>query len=449
MDLDLDKVKRELERFQFAEFNLWDSWKTKIHLQNGDVKSVSSGQSLIYSFRVVVNSIFGMASSTDPARWMETLKMAEKMARTSESPVRYKLSDEDVFQDKWVVRPRVSLNEGIDFRVKRIREIHRELSIPSRVKKVDINLFDAMYKQVYVNSQGSEIYQSFPRAVLSIRATAKHGIVVTARDAVGGLYGLEIFDMFDSGQSVLDRANALLRSKRAPSGKHTVILDPDMAGVLAHEAIGHACEADAVLMNASILSDKVGEKIGSELVTIVDDATLPRAYGSYGYDAEGVPGQRTVLVEEGVLKGFMHSKETASEFGLKSTGNARFQDPSHTPLVRMSNTFFEAGDSSLDEIIEETKFGVVVSRMKGGVTDPNSGYFQFAAEYGYLVENGEKTKMLRDVVISGNFLEMLHKVDMVADDLKVSDIGTCGKSGQGVPVGDGGPHMRVKGVLVG
>ncbi len=448
--MDLDKIQAELEKHEFAEMNLATGWQSFVHTENGEVKDISSGSSSSLGIRVLINGAFGFATTSNPDNWEHALKEAVKMARSNPRPMKSGLSREDEYEDKWVVKPKKSLRTGIDEKIKNLTDVYKSLDVPTSVKMVDLNLSCSDVTRYYVNSQGSRIIQKYPRSAISISSTARGKFVISARDAIGGLYGLEIFDMIkDRFQETVDRSRRLLKSKRAPTGKLQAVLDPEMAGVFAHEAIGHACEGDAIVNRTSILRNKLGTRIGSDLVSIVDDATLPRKYGSYGYDYEGIPGQRTVLVKNGILQGYMNSRETAHELKTRSTGNSRAQGPDNFPLVRMSNTFFEGGDSSLDEMIEDVRYGVYIHRMNGGETDPNSGFFQFAAEYGELIENGERTELLRDIVISGNFLQILHNIDAVGSDVSVDDIGICGKSGQGVPVGDGGPHLRVREVLLG
>ncbi len=447
MELDLDEIQRELERYRFSEVRILESRSDSITLENGKVKDIDSHSGFVMGFRVLIKGSFGFATTRNPSRWREALENAVKLAKVNPRPMKSRLSDEDVYEDTWVVKPRKSgdIEEKVDLLI----ELYRSLKIPRKVKMVELDFHDSRVRSVYMNSDGSRIIQRYPKSTLVLTATAREDFVISAREAVGGLYGLEIFKKVEKFQDAVYRARDLLKSKRAKPGRHKAIIDPEMAGVFAHEAIGHACEADGVVNDTSILKDKLGQRIGSDLVTIVDDATIPRAYGSYGYDDEGIPGQRTVLVENGILKGFMHSRETASELGTKSTGNARAQSPAHFPLVRMSNTFFESGDSTLEEMMENMRSGIIIHGMRGGVTDPNSGYFQFAAEYGELVEDGETTGLLRDITISGNFLHILHNIDMVGKDLYVTGIGTCGKSGQGVRVGDGGPYLSVREVLLG
>jgi TldD protein len=238
------------------------------------------------------------------------------------------------------------------------------------------------------------------------------------------------------------------------------VLDPELAGVFIHEAVGHAAEADLVLENSSILAGKIGEQIASQHVTVYDDPTM-HEYGYYPFDAEGVPAKRTTLIDRGVLTSYLHSRETAGRLGGGSGngcddgsgsggsggGNARAQGCS-IPIPRMSNTFIANRDMRFEEIIEELRDGVYLKGSRGGQVNTGEGIFQFNAELGYVVRNGEICEMLRDVSLSGQTLEILKNITAVGDDLAFHS-GRCGKSGQAVPVSDGSPHILVSRAVVG
>ncbi|MEE8357896.1 MAG: TldD/PmbA family protein, partial [Candidatus Hydrothermarchaeales archaeon] len=226
-----------------------------------------------------------------------------------------------------------------------------------------------------------------------------------------------------------------------PSGAFDLVLDPNLTGVFIHEALGHAVEADLILQDESILKGKLGEEIASDLVTVYDDPTLEGSFGFYSYDSEGVKGEKTTLIEDGVLKSYLHSRETSSRLGQRNTGNARAQSFGNQPIVRMSNTYVKPGDHDIEELFEGIKHGIYLKGSKGGEVDTARGVFQFSAEEGFLIEEGEITKPIKDVALSGETLEILRRISALGNDFDLS-IGFCGKAGQAVPVGDGGPHIR-------
>ncbi len=224
------------------------------------------------------------------------------------------------------------------------------------------------------------------------------------------------------------------------------VLDPELAGVFAHEAIGHASEGDLIQEGSSVLKGRTGEKIASETLTIVDD---PGFFG-FGFDpvdAEGTKVLRTEIISRGVVNAFLHDRESLAAVGHGIAGHARAM-PGEPPLVRMSNTFIENGDSDTAEIFAECKKGIFLKGSRGGQVDPGRGIFQFNAEYGYLVEEGECTTMVRDVSLSGEILTTLHGISLCGDD-RTMNPGYCGKGGQSVPVSDGAPHILLLDAVVG
>jgi TldD protein len=212
--------------------------------------------------------------------------------------------------------------------------------------------------------------------------------------------------------------------------------------------MGHASEADEVIRQRSFLSNAVGKRVGSELVSMVDDGIVPQAYGSIPFDAEGTPSSRTVIIEKGIYKGFMHSLETAGEFHVKPTGNARAQDYNRRVFVRMTNTFFEPRDCTLDEMIAETKEGLWAVQGWSGMEDPVGGGFQCRVVKGYVIRNGQQKDLVRGFTLTGKALDILKTVDMVGKDLSLWG-GHCGKGEEDwLPVTSGGPYMRAK-IIVG
>ena len=211
--------------------------------------------------------------------------------------------------------------------------------------------------------------------------------------------------------------------------------------------MGHAVEGDLILQNDSILKDKLGSKIGSDIVNIYDDASLKDGFGYYPYDVEGVKTKPNQLVKDGKLISLLNSRETASKLNMESSGNAR-SIIADKPIVRMSNTYLKHGEMSFEELIEDIPDGIYLKGSRGGQVDTGKGIFQFNAAEGFKIENGEITTPLRDVSLSGNILETLKNVDAIGNDFELS-VGFCGKDGQTAPVGDGGPHTRILNALVG
>ncbi len=246
------------------------------------------------------------------------------------------------------------------------------------------------------------------------------------------------------------RALVNLEAQPAPAGPMDVVLGPGWPGILLHEAIGHGLEADFNRRKTSAFSGRIGERVATELCTVVDDGTIPWRRGSLNVDDEGTPTQRTVLIENGILRGYMHDRLNASLLGMDLTGNGRRESYAHVPMPRMTNTFMLSGDEDPRDIIRSVKDGLYAVSFGGGQVDITSGKFVFSANEAYRIENGRVTHPVRDATLIGNGPDVLTRVSRVGSDLALDDgIGTCGKDGQGVPVGVGLPTIRVDQLVVG
>jgi TldD protein len=244
------------------------------------------------------------------------------------------------------------------------------------------------------------------------------------------------------------RSQLMLSARKAPMGKMPVVLSSEAGGTMIHEAIGHGLEADLAQEGLSVFSKKIGEKVASPLITVVDDPTLRQKRGSYAFDDEGVGSRRTVLVEDGVLKGYLYDRLTAMKDGVEPTGNGRRESYHHKPIPRMSNTMILPGKSKPEEIIRSVEKGLFVKKMGGGQVNTVNGDFVFEVSEGYLIEKGNVAEPIRGAILTGNGPQILKEIDKVGDDLGFG-IGTCGKEGQGVPVSDAQPTLRIPEILVG
>ena len=251
----------------------------------------------------------------------------------------------------------------------------------------------------------------------------------------------------------------LLSAQSPIGGKFKVILDSKLTGTFIHEALGHACEADLILNKESILAEKLNTKIAEEDITVIDDPSFGQSkkfnlpyelFGSYFIDEEGIPAQRTTIIENGVLKNYLHNLETASRMNMSPNGHGRANSSSSKPQVRMGFTFLEPRNWKLDEMIEDTKNGILCEDFQYGYTDPTSGNFQFKCRLSHMIESGEKGTLMRDVSFSGMTLDVLKKITAIGNmnTFNYSD-GICGKGGQGIRVCDGGPYIRIDNLTVG
>jgi TldD protein len=252
------------------------------------------------------------------------------------------------------------------------------------------------------------------------------------------------------GKEAVRQALVNLEAGEAPAGNMTVVLGPGWPGILLHEAIGHGLEGDFNRKGTSAFSGRVGERVASTLCTVVDDGTLSGRRGSLNIDDEGTPAENTVLIENGVLKGYMQDKLNARLMGVKPTGNGRRESYSHLPMPRMTNTYMLPGKDNPEEIIKSVKKGLYAKNFSGGQVDITSGKFVFSASEAYLIENGQLTRPVKGATLIGNGPDVLTKVSMVGNDLELdSGVGTCGKEGQSVPVGVGQPTLKIDNITVG
>jgi TldD protein len=263
--------------------------------------------------------------------------------------------------------------------------------------------------------------------------------------------GVELFDTYSPAavaEKAADRATTMLDAVPAPAGEMTVVLAPGMGGVLFHEAVGHPLEADTIDKEASVYSGRVGERCASELINGVDDATVPNGWGSFDFDDEAQPAERTVLFVDGVLQGFLYDRLRADKVGVPSTGNGRRDSYASPPIPRMTNTNILNGSSNAKDVIASTDRGVYVTSLGGGEVNPASGDFVFGVSVGFLIERGEVTTPVRGANLIGRAIEVMSAVDAVADDFDSWE-GICGKDGQSAPVGSGSPTLRISRITVG
>ncbi|MCS7130518.1 MAG: TldD/PmbA family protein [Archaeoglobaceae archaeon] len=401
-----------------------------ITLENGAIEKPKLTHFHSKSFRVLKNGFWGVFEGlVDDA---EGLSYAEKNAIWKGDVEILEVNSNGKFKLKPKIDPRdLSIEEKMNF----LKEIDKRISTSIR----RVGYIESFKRFEYRDALGNEVCYVVPRMGISVVAIGKGETLQFISKRLmkpGGWEKLDhVFELVDEVNEILPK---LLKAKSPPSGEMNVLMNPELAGVFIHECFGHAVEADHVLQGASVLIGKIGEKIAGENVTIVDDPTIEE-FGFYPFDDEGVKAEKKVLVENGVLKSYLHSKETAKKLKGKP-GNARSEGVAF-PIVRMSNTYLAEGDLSFEELLEECKNGVFLLGSRGGETNPATGYFQFSAQYGYIVKNGELSDMIRDVSLSGN-LEILKDVKL-GNEIEF-DPGFCGKAFQTVPVADGAPMVLCK-----
>lgn len=301
-------------------------------------------------------------------------------------------------------------------------------------------------------SDGTMLHQKRIRAGVSVMATAKDGTnIQRGHKSFGDTRGYDtVLDREGDIENVVKITRDLMSAPKVDSGVYTVILDPQLSGVFAHEAYGHLSESDFVYENPHAREMmKMGRRFGPDILNIIDDGTLAGEAGYTPYDDEGVPSGRNYLIRDGLLVGRLHSRETAGLMDEAPTGNSRAITAGYTPIVRMTNTFIDQGESSFEEMLDGVEDGIYACGFLGGNTDLER--FTFSSAYAYRIENGKITTPLRDVILSGNVFETMNNISMIGNDLTLfGGLGGCGKGGQSpLPVSDGSPHIRIEHVLAG
>jgi TldD protein len=306
-----------------------------------------------------------------------------------------------------------------------------------------------------VGSDGSYAEDWQPLTRLSVFVIARAGENSSrGTSGGGGRVGLEYFDRGKPpeffAREAARQALIQLEARDAPAGEMEVVLGPGWPGILLHEAIGHGLEADFNRKGTSAFSGLLGKRVASEKCTVVDNGTMPARRGSLNVSDEGSPTQNTVLIEKGILKGYLSDKLSARLMGLPDTGNGRRESYEHFPMPRMTNTYMLAGQDSPEDILRSVKYGVYAVNFGGGQVDITNGKFVFSASEAYLIEDGKVTAPLKNATLIGNGPDVLTRVSMVGNDLKLDEgVGTCAKDGQSVPVGVGIPTLKVNGITVG
>ena len=439
----------------FSDLFFQHKLATWIGLEDGDVNRAYGQVDLGVGIRVVVGDQTGYAFTEDLTE-QAMLAAADTAAGIADAqagapPEAYALgpvADHYPIDMPWS-------EVGADRKIPLLTRMNeRCFELDERLEKVSVWYSDAESRILVVRSDGKMAGDYQPMTRLGINCTAVQG---DERQSNGANLADRVgFDFYDDerlealAQRAVARTTVLFDAVRPPAGEFPLVLDAGGSGILLHEAIGHGMEADFNRKGTSIYSDRLGKPIARDFVSIVDDATLPGARGSINVDDEGVEGQHTVLVQDGVLRSYIHDRISARHYGVEPTGSGRRESFRHPPLPRMRATYMLPGPHEKEEIIRSVKRGIYAVTFTNGQVRIGAGDFTFYIKTGYLIEDGKLTAPIKDVNIIGNGPEVLEQVEMVADDLEVDRGGrTCGKDGQGVPVSIGLPTVKVAKITVG
>lgn len=433
----------------FAEVFAEEKRSSSALLDDGRVEELTSGRDRGAGIRVVVGDSTGFAHTSDLSE--QGLLAA---ARTAAAAARGAGSGTQVVALQPVQAARPNVVQLLPGDVPKARKVELLVtadetarSVGASITQVAARYADSRRRILVANSDGTLGADEQVKTLFSVSCVASGDTgMQTGRESVGRTVGFELFDEYDVhelARTAANRAVTKLLARPAPSGEMTVVIGPGGGGVMFHEACGHGLEADLVHKGASVFAGRLGEQVASPLVTLVDDGTMGGEWGCFSIDDEGRPAQRNVLIQDGVLVDYMWDGLRARAEGRPSTGNGRRQSYQHLPMVRMTNTYLVGGRSEPDSIVADTPSGVYISHLGGGQVNTATGDFVFGMTEAYLIEDGRITEPLREGNLIGNGPAVLASIDAVGNDFAMGAPGTCGKDGQGVPVGDGVPTLRV------
>ncbi len=438
----------------FADARYEKVEKTLISIQDGVLKELKSGIEEGVAIRVLYRGAWGFASSSDIA--LESLKKALDNAYSAAKTLAYHVkkpvrivelpAKTDTVKASLKIDPR---DVPVDVKIKDYLEYEKILRSKDFVKSTTVYYADIVGLTFYASTEDRYIEQEKVITWMYTWLTGRiNDIVASVRDERGAVDGYTIWNKWDKNEVasyVVNKLEKQLRAKTPRGGVYPAVLAPEIVGVFVHEAFGHLAEAD-LTMSGSAISDKLGKEIASPLVTIVDDPTIPGGFGTFKYDDEGVETRKAVLIEKGVVKELMVDRQYSAMLGIKPTGNARAESFKVPPLIRMRNTVLLPGDHEKEELFEDIKYGYYLVSFRGGQANLD-GTFQVGVQEAYEIVNGEIGEPVRNMSISGNTLDTLKEVDAVAKDFEL-ELGRCGK-GQLAYVSDGGPHIRVRKIVIG
>ena len=457
--LDLNKtktiVKDALHGTDDGELFLEVRKSESLVWDDGRLKSASYDTTQGFGLRAIIgearayahSGVLSMDSLKKAAQTMKSISISKNINFSTSPPKNSQL----LYSKKDPVES-TSFHSKVDL----LGKIEKHLrSRDNRTKQVSCSIAGSWQAIRIIRPDGYEAEDFRPMVRLNISVVVEQdGRRESGSAGSGGRVMFDSWLKIENWQPQADEALRLavlgLDSISAPAGEMPIVLGPGWPGVMLHEAVGHGLEGDFNRKGTSIFSGKIGEQVASKGVTVIDDGTIPDRRGSISIDDEGMPSKRNVLIEDGILRGYMQDRQNARLMGVEPTGNGRRENYACHVMPRMTNTFMSNGKYKPEEILKSVKRGIYAVNFGGGQVDITSGKFVFSASEAYLIENGKPTAPVKGVILIGNGPEAMNKISMIGDDLKLDKgIGTCGKDGQGVPVGVGQPTLKMTGITVG
>ena len=437
----------------FAEIFAESTYNNGYEMTSGKVTKVTSNHTYGVSIRIL-KGYYEVNGYTNDFSRESLLALANKLAGSFTDEARVKevvLTETEVKNNNPVKRyPETVTNAEKIAYMQRVYDALKDFS--PEIAQVITNIRDEDQKVLIANSKGRFLKDRRVHTFLAVNVVASDGkSTQTAIRRVGGHAGYEVIDAQDLealAREAGESAITMLHADEMVGGKMTVVVHNGFGGVLLHEACVHSLEATSVAKGPSVFCNKLGEKIASDIVTAIDDGTIPNAWGSLNVDDEGEPTKRNVLIENGILKSYLVDYRNSLRMNHPVTGSSRRQNYKYSPTSRMTNTFFAPGKDKFEDIIANTKYGLFAKVMGGGSVNPSTGEFNFAVSEGYLIEDGKITKPVRGATLVGSGAEVLRNIDMIADNLAF-DHGFCGSLSGSIPTDVGQPTIRVQNMTVG
>jgi TldD protein len=451
-----DKIKAALKssKADYTEIRIEEREATTVAYRGKDLETASA----VIDAGGIVRCLckdggWGIATFNDRGDLPTRVEQAYQCAKVAQSEVAIELAPIPVSED------RITAALAHDFRgvtmadKKALAERYDTILLghSDRIVDTQCGYNDTFSRVFFANSEGTFIEEERPMISLQLIAIARDGDnVQTAREHRSGQNGFDFVQGREElTQAVAQRAVDLLSAETVIGGQYPVVLNPMLAGVFIHEAFGHLSESDFVYENPRAQEMMVLERrFGQDILTVFDDGSLPGLRGTHKYDDEGTPTGRSDLIKNGILVGRLHSRETAAKMGEKPTGNARATGYRYPPIVRMTNTAIEGGETSFEDLIKDIKLGIYACDMYGGQTALEN--FSFSSAYAYMIRDGQIAEMVKDVILAGNLFTTLMSIDAIGNDFEWSERGgMCGKGQGGLPVTFGSPHIRIQNVVIG
>ena len=438
---------------EFAEIYVEEKKVSNVFYEDNKIEKINSGREKGAGIRVIKDGSTAYVYTNDLST--ESLCQAASVAshaagsREGKNRPEIALNLKSIDSELQLMPDELSFADKIE-RVLSANNAARNYS--EEIRQVTIALGDVHKSIQIANSDGEMIEDEKSRVRMIVSAVAaQDNVVQTGYESAGEIGGWELFDRVSLDDLAIKAASLavkMLSARPAPAGSMPVVMSSSAGGTLVHEACGHGLEADLVQKGLSVYKGKMGQMVAAPGVDVIDDATIDSKFGAFNFDDEGTYGQKTVLIKDGELRQYMYDRLTAQKDQTDSTGNGRRESYQHKPIPRMTNTIIAAGREEPDDIIKSTPRGLLVKKMGGGQVNTTTGDFVFDVQEAYVIEAGEIKYPVRGATLTGNGPEVLMNIDRIGKDLGFG-IGTCGKDGQGVPVSDAQPTMRIKQLTIG